>query len=411
MDNEEEIQIQNKKDEKIFLNGFAILLLIVGVLVMLLFYNKIGKLYTIASATSEIDMGATGQIGDFIAGVVGTLFALSGTLLIYMSFKEQNSQNKREAFESSFFEMVRLQRQNVSELKYSKFKINDVEISENRKVFKIIFDEFNECYREVSKFFRFTNDIIDPLYINKLTTIKDRINPNINLKEMAIIDISYSIVFFGISSEGEKVLRFRFKDKYILTEILQLIEYIKLKPKENNEVRFLNWSYIKGLSVRSQRDIIFDLYNYKRNSGNQMTLNQQELEYLSHSNYEKYYGGHQFRLGHYFRHLFQTYKYLHFNENINSKEKYFYGKTLRAQLSTYEQALLFINSISTLGMKWEFTPDIENPSRYTQHELKIEQNRRHIITHYNLIKNLPGEKMFGFRYKSYYPLIKYESEE
>jgi hypothetical protein len=84
---------------------------------------------------------------------------------------------------------------------------------------------------------------------------------------------------------------------------------------------------------------------------------------------------------------------------------------LRAQLSTYEQALLFINSISTLGMKWEFTPDIENPSRYTQHELKIEQNKRHIITHYNLIKNLPGEKMFGFRYKSYYPLIKYESEE
>lgn len=47
----------------------------------------------------ELDFALTGQVGDFIGGVAGTFFALSGTLLIFLSFKEQTKQNKREAFE------------------------------------------------------------------------------------------------------------------------------------------------------------------------------------------------------------------------------------------------------------------------------------------------------------------------
>jgi hypothetical protein len=48
------------------------------------------------------------------------------------------------------------------------------------------------------------------------------------------------------------------------------------------------------------------------------------------------YDGQQSRLGHYFRHMFQP-------ANLFSyKDKYNYIKTLRAQLSTHEQAILFL---------------------------------------------------------------------
>ena len=134
-------------------------------------------------------------------------------------------------------------------------------------------------------------------------------------------------------------------------------------------------------------------------------LSEEAKQLVYETEFVKYYGGHQHRLGHYFRHLFQSYKYLNYHNDLTEKDKYFYGKTLRAQLSTYEQALLFINSVSSLGMKWEFTPETDL--------LKAKENKQNskLITRYNLIKNLPGYHLFGLRYKTYYPNVKYETEE
>lgn len=42
--------------------------------------------------------------------------------------------------------------------------------------------------------------------------------------------------------------------------------------------------------------------------------------------YEKYYGGHQFRLGHYFRHLYQTYKFVDSSEFLSKEQKSITGK-------------------------------------------------------------------------------------
>lgn len=120
-----------------------------------------------------------------------------------------------------------------------------------------------------------------------------------------------------------------------------------------------------------------------------------------HLPYEKYYGGHQFRLGHYFRHLFQSYKYLDNTPWLDIERRYVYGKMLRAQLSTYEQALLLVNSLSSIGMKWELSPEMSNDNK----------NQQRLITKYNLIKNLPGEQLFGIRYKDYYPNVNYETDE
>lgn len=60
--------------------------------------------------------------------------------------------------------------------------------------------------------------------------------------------------------------------------------------------------------------------------------------------------GHQSRLGHYYRHLYQTVRYVQ-RQQVEI-DHYDYVKTIRAQLSTHEQALLLVNSLSPIGAKW-----------------------------------------------------------
>jgi len=78
------------------------------------------------------------------------------------------------------------------------------------------------------------------------------------------------------------------------------------------------------------------------------------------------FGGHQSMLGHYYRHLYQTVKYVD-NQKIDI-DKYEYVKTIRAQLTTHEQALLFVNSLTLTGQNW------------WKHEL---------ITKYRFVQNIP----------------------
>jgi hypothetical protein len=299
-------------------------------------------------------MEVSGQAGEFIGGIVGTLFGLSGTFLIYLSFREQTNQNKREAFEAAYFEMIRLHRENVGEMRLSQEIDGRIELAENREVFRLIYAEFLECYLEVKKFLSKNDDYILPKYMLELKNIAKHINHKIDVKEMALIDISYCIVFYGINTEGEQVLTHAFRNKYDSNDFGRLLAYIKLKPKQTEQLRYKNFLYLKGLPVLQQRAKICELYDFKRKAViKNPTLSADELDFLALDGYSKYYSGHQHRLGHYFRHLFQTYKYLHYHPNLTIKEKYFYGKALRAQLSTYEQALFFINSISPMGMKWE----------------------------------------------------------
>lgn len=383
---------------------FAWTFLVLGCIILIVFLNKASiDGYTISNDIPT-NYETTGQFGDFIGGVVGTFFALVGTLLIFLTFKEQSKNNKRTAFESSFFEMIRLYRANVNDITYTKTKNKKEVVYEKRQVFRIIFNEFIDCYREVKKFSnsKEISDYITPKYEKKLQEIKKRINPKISLIELAIIDISYSIVFYGLGVEGESLIRRNFRNKYNPKYYMKLLYYIKLKPKKGNTFRSNGWKLVRDMELSKLHPLIDDLYANRKTPEKIENLSSALAQELSMDKpYEKYYGGHQFRLGHYFRHLFQSYKYLNEHPDLNDGEKYRYGKMLRAQLSTYEQALIMFNSISTLGMKWEFTPELPTSP-------KIKTN---LITTYNLIKNLPGEHLYGIKYKTYYKNVDYETDE
>jgi hypothetical protein len=82
-----------------------------------------------------------------------------------------------------------------------------------------------------------------------------------------------------------------------------------------------------------------------------------------------YFDGHQQRLGHYYRHLFQSISIVSQQRLI---EKRSYAKSMRAQLSTHEQLLLLINSFTSLGWRWW---------------------QDNLIIEYGMVKNLPKGMM------------------
>jgi hypothetical protein len=319
---------------------------------------------------------------------------------------------KVERFENNYFELIRLHRDNVNALKYTKFNVNGPETSEGRKVFRIIFKEFYECYREVRRFSKSENpdDFYKPKYKERMLSVISSVNPKINLVELAQIDIAYSIVFFGASDEGEIVLRHRFLRKYKDEYFYRLLKYIRLKPKNENKSIYTKWELLQKMDMTERRIVLEQLYEYRLFQDTSQLLPASWI-ILTKQPFEKYYGGHQHRLGHYFRHLFQCYKYLNEQIILNDEEKYLYGKMLRAQLSTYEQFLLFINSISSLGMKWEFTPEVSDIAQMSSSEIEKHRKERKLITKYQLIKNLPGSHFFKIVYKKYYPNIRYEDDE
>lgn len=170
------------------------------------------------------------------------------------------------------------------------------------------------------------------------------------------------------------------------------------------------WQKIKSIKSYDKRyEIVKKVISKRKEKATLQSISPQTIdEYFYKNDFIKYYGGNQHRLGHYFRHLFQCIKYINGQKQLTQKEKYFYAKTLRAQLSTYEQAVFFINSLSIMGMPWELIPDYEKSKIGFVNKKRIKKSR--LISNYNLIKNLPGDHIYGIRYKNYYPKVKYEIE-
>lgn len=348
--------------------------------------------------SSNIDFAVTGQVGDFMGGVVGTLFSLSGTLLIFLTFKEQRIQYKKSGFETTFFELLNIHRDNVNQLGYSKYHDGEIRTAENRKVFRLIVQEYEECYNELRKFSE-SYQLDDIVLQARKDEIKKIINDyglkKVSIEDFIYTDIAYCIIFFGVGSESENILESRFRNKYNINYTSNLLRFLKLKPKRENTKVWKIWHKLNDNS--STFSYILSEYLGYNISGRLSSLcpTAQKLVGLEKTKYYKYYGGHQHRLGHYFRHLFQSFKFVNSSDCLDGDEKKFYAKTLRAQLSTYEQAILFINSVSTLGWKWEFKP---------------EDNSK-LITEYGLIKNLQGYHVSGLKFKDFYPEIDYESDE
>lgn len=322
-------------------------------------YEKTGKILIIFSICFTIFFGAEfifnsnkltngpiepsiwGQFGDVVGGFVGTIIALVGVLLLFETLKQQRNVHEKQQVETKFFELLKLHRDNVLEMQSKNER--------GRSVFIDIKEEFHELY-----------ELISLWYTAKSSNLSD------HQWKTNVAKIAYLITFFGLGESPRSYLK------------------AKIKKIISNDTLYDNF-YSNCLIYLIDN---YDLVKLKNQS--QPAVQKSVLKY----------SGYQSILGHYFRHLFQTVSYINQQPNtvLSYKEKYVYIKTLRAQLGTFEQAVFFYNSISSLGEPWELSEKLTNVNDK-------------IITKYNLIKNVP----FGFTRaldpKSYYPDIFYEFDE
>jgi hypothetical protein len=259
------------------------------------------------------------------------LIAVGAACLTFAAFLVQVQANSRiqeqfkiQQFESQFYKMLDLHVNNVSSFKISRyeglgFKDNPTKhYLEGRRVFEPMVRELHYCLDYIHSCLK-RNDIYDTQKLNLL---------------------GYELFFHGFSSPVFDNLK---KENKGMFEVLEIFR--NGFRNSQSEDRFL--------------DIGFDQVQIK-------------LRYVPFS-------GHESRLGHYFRHLYQTVKYTVSNvENgvITYEQGRQYLKILRAQLSADEQLLLYYNYRIFYGHKWDQRGDLD----------KV-KNR--FLTDYRMIHNLP----------------------
>lgn len=306
--------------------NFAIwTLFIVGLLILCL----VPILLTRPAFSNFLDFSSTGEIGDTIGGLTTPIIALIGAILTFLAFwiqfkankehtrqfKKQDTSSKRERFETKFYDMVKLHRENVNE-----FNIQGVALG--RPCFINLFAELRFGYCLLSKLYK-TITINDPT--------KQILSDN------QIYNIAYLTFFFGIGKNSDIAyndLMMQF-DKELIKEYHKLLREWQEAFSAGEEI----------LRIPHENGSVCEL----------------KIRY-------KPFEGHVSMLGHYFRHLFQTAKSVIEQDDEVIPNKYEYIKTLRAQLSTHEQLLLYYNSLSILGQPW---------------------NEQNFLSEYRFIKNIP----------------------
>lgn len=293
---------------------FAIILATIGLTLLIV----LSLTYPFNDWNWIVDPDMASKYGSLVGGLVGSIFSLSGFLLLYQTLIEQHKQQ----YETRLFELVKYHRENVENFR---FKLSNsaegIEATGSQVVI--------EFKKQIESLF----DIIRPIVGKHVGEGKDI--------EGTVVNASYLTFFFGVSKKTKDTLKdFLIKSMYSEELADELIaEVRKIKTHYNSKI--------------------------------------------------VYYGGHQSKLGNYFRNLFNTVEYIDSAKKLTRNEKYELIKILRTQLTTYEQAILFYNSLSIIGIPWR---------------------RKNYIQNYKLIKNIPLGLTSNISPKKYYPTIEFEYE-
>ena len=303
--------------------------LLIAALVCVLFSFISPFVFTRDKINDDFDFTKTGAIGDTIGGLMNPFIAIAGVIVtglaFYIQYKanlqqrelfeieqnenkkqlqdqidNQNRQNKIQQFESQFYEMLKLHRENITEMKIDGYNFEEIsatpylkkidQITEGRKTFVVMKTEFECILSLYSK-----GNPLDKIGFQKC----------------------YRIFFSGID------------------------EYAKSHPQE-----------------KELTDLLRDTRRKHENPLGQKIKTNKERKDISpycnlYFNYKPF-SGHSQRLGHYFRHLYLTVKSVaNSNIIIDYEDRMKYLRILRAQLSNHEQILLFYNWLSEYGNDWE----------------------------------------------------------
>jgi hypothetical protein len=245
-----------------FIRNLTIALLaFVGITLSYFLVSTIIDGYSIWSS-NKIDFAVTEQVGDFVGGFLGTVINGAAFYFLYLNLNEQRKSGEKQGFETKIFELIRLHRENVSELRYTK----NGHQAEARKVFRIIAKECIECLHEVKRFAKMYPNlsVLKPEYNNLLENIRKENNIKAKLMDLVLIDLAYNFIYFGLSKESETVLHHKFYRRYNREYIYKLSFFIKLKPKKDNEELYQTWMNFKEQDVKDMRNEFENLYDNRK---------------------------------------------------------------------------------------------------------------------------------------------------
>ena len=106
-----------------YLEFIAYFFTAIGFLVMVIFILKLSSAYCIGGNFTDEEMAITGQVGDFMGGVIGSIWALAGVFLYFSAIKMQNNELENQSkfrkedaimdslkdFEKTFFSLLLIQ--------------------------------------------------------------------------------------------------------------------------------------------------------------------------------------------------------------------------------------------------------------------------------------------------------------
>ncbi|MEO6174927.1 MAG: putative phage abortive infection protein [Flavobacterium circumlabens] len=301
-------------------NDRIVWIFLIIALLLVLFSFFAPWLFVAEAKNKDLNFTATGNIGDTIGGLMNPFVAIAGILVTFLAFYIQFSFNKfqinlfkhqwddtqekyeKDKFENQFYEMLRLHKENVNDLTLTTKKIivhsqDNTEIVENtfsgRRVFEYIINE------------------MELILIVAIASFKDE-----GLSDKKLINEAYGVLFHGLHSFDLGKHKF-FENLKILQINIDTLNYENFNK---------SLSEISGEKVSIAHKIDYPIFK-----------------------------GYSSQLGHYYRHLYQTVKFVvsQSEDRVTYEEKRNLLRILRAQMSDIEQALLFYNWYSGFGKQWE----------------------------------------------------------
>ena len=310
----------------------------IWLIVIAVFFAVIAFIFPILlTQFSIVDFTGTGQIGETIGGITSPFIGIASIIVMFLAFymqykaneiqkelsleqnkqfntelTEQRKQFERDQFENQFFQMLQTHKENISEIFVETIYYSDDEYVKEqqihkqyiygRKALEYIIEEINIAY-----------------YCKK--AIDDNRNSNVtNFKN------AYYAVWNGIDI-----------GKSGLNNTLRIYQ---------NNINL----YIKNIGTRQTTtkpsiSFVLDTFTIEKMK--------YDISYVPKKNDFVPFQGYSSLLGHYYRHLYQTVKYVVSKDFLTYEEKRSYLRILRAQMSNHEQVLLFYNWLAKYGDKWE----------------------------------------------------------
>lgn len=306
--------------------------------------------FTLNTGISYFNYMNTGQIGDTIGGIsspfIGVAAAVLTFLAFYMQFKANEMHSKQFSEQKTDAERDKKEDTILFLIKQNR------SIAESMSIGKTVAG--TRCFVKMYKELRVIFEIAKSFYENELQS------GELTLDDIS--NISYLILFNGIGQTSDPL------NEPLLSHF----------SRSNDLLNTFRNIYQDSLGIWRGFEFVKTTIDIAE------LLN--ELEYFP-------FDGHLTRLSHYFRNLFHTLKYTELVDVklLSKDDKYEIIKTLRSQLTNYEQIIIYFNAISSYG----------TPMRRAKH-----------IETYKLIKNIPLPHVsFAGNIKDRFPGLEFEWEE